>query len=38
MGDWKRGEITRDEIVTKMSGGAELEELTHELERQLGAT
>ena len=38
MGDWRRGEITRDEIVTKMSGGAELDQLTHELERQLEAT
>jgi simple sugar transport system ATP-binding protein len=38
MGDWRRGEITRDELVTKMSGGAELDQLTHELERQLEAT
>ncbi|HTE62630.1 MAG TPA: ATP-binding cassette domain-containing protein [Solirubrobacteraceae bacterium] len=38
MGDWRRGTITRDELVTKMSGGAELDQLTHELERQLGAT
>ena len=38
MGDWKRGTITRDELVTKMSGGAELDQLTHELERQLEAT
>ncbi len=38
MGDWKRGTITRDELVTKMSGGAELDQLTHELERQLEAS
>jgi len=38
MGDWRRGAITRDELVTKMSGGAELDQLTHELERQLEAT
>jgi simple sugar transport system ATP-binding protein len=38
MGDWRRGKITRDELVTKMSGGAELDQLTHELERQLEAT
>ncbi len=38
MGDWRRGEITRDELVTNMSGGAELDQLTHELERQLEAT
>ena len=37
MGDWRRGTITRDELVTKMSGGAELDQLTHELERQLEA-
>jgi simple sugar transport system ATP-binding protein len=37
MGDWRRGEITRDDLVRKMAGGAELDELTHELERQLEA-
>jgi simple sugar transport system ATP-binding protein len=35
MGSWKKGEITRDELVKKMSGGAELDALTHELERVL---
>jgi simple sugar transport system ATP-binding protein len=35
LGSWRRGEITRDEIVQMMAGGAELEELTHELERVL---
>ena len=38
MGDWRRGEITRDELVKKMSGGAELDQLTHELEHQLEGT
>jgi simple sugar transport system ATP-binding protein len=33
LGAWDRGEITRDELVQKMAGGAELEQLTHELER-----
>jgi simple sugar transport system ATP-binding protein len=32
MGSWNRGDITRDELVQKMAGGAELEQLTHELE------
>jgi simple sugar transport system ATP-binding protein len=35
LGAWKRGEISRDEVVRMMSGGAELEELSHELERAL---
>ena len=35
MGEWKRGEIDRDELVKKMSGGAELDQLTHELERRV---
>jgi len=35
VGDWRRGEITRDDLVRNMSGGAELDQLTHELERQL---
>jgi simple sugar transport system ATP-binding protein len=35
MGSWKRGEITRDELVQKMAGGAELEQLTHELAASL---
>ena len=38
MGDWARDEITRDELVQTMAGGAELDQLTHELERQLGRT
>jgi simple sugar transport system ATP-binding protein len=37
VGAWDRGSISRDELVRMMAGGAELEELTHELERQLGA-
>jgi simple sugar transport system ATP-binding protein len=37
VGAWDKGAISRDELVRMMAGGAELEELTHELERQLGA-
>jgi simple sugar transport system ATP-binding protein len=37
MGSWKKGEINRDELVKMMSGGAELDALTHELERVLDA-
>ena len=33
MGDWRKGEITRDDLVLKMSGGAELDALEHELRR-----
>jgi simple sugar transport system ATP-binding protein len=33
LGKWERGEITRDELVKMMAGGAELDQLTHELER-----
>ena len=33
MGDWRKGEISRDELIRLMSGGAELDALTHELER-----
>jgi simple sugar transport system ATP-binding protein len=35
LGAWDRGEISRDELVKMMAGGAELEQLTHELERAL---
>jgi len=35
MGDWRKSEISRDELVKQMSGGAELEALEHELSRQL---
>jgi simple sugar transport system ATP-binding protein len=35
MGDWRKSEITRDELVRNMSGGAELEALEHELQRAL---
>jgi simple sugar transport system ATP-binding protein len=35
LGAWQRGEITRDELVRNMAGGAELEQLSHELERAL---
>jgi simple sugar transport system ATP-binding protein len=36
MGNWARNEITRDQLVQTMAGGAELDQLTHELERALG--
>jgi simple sugar transport system ATP-binding protein len=32
LGDHRKGEITRDDLVREMAGGAELDELTHELE------
>lgn len=32
MGNWAKHEITRDELMQMMAGGAELEELTQELE------
>lgn len=35
MGNWARDEITRDELVQTMAGGAELDQITHELQRQL---
>ena len=35
MGDWRKHEITRDELVKQMSGGAELDALEHELRRTL---
>jgi simple sugar transport system ATP-binding protein len=35
MGDWRKGEISRDELIRMMSGGAELEALEHEIERVL---
>jgi simple sugar transport system ATP-binding protein len=35
LGAWDKNEISRDELVKMMAGGAELEQLTHELERQL---
>ena len=31
-GAWNRGEISRDELVQLMAGGAELDQLTHELQ------
>jgi simple sugar transport system ATP-binding protein len=36
VGDWRKNEITRDELVKQMSGGAELDALEHELQRDLG--
>ena len=32
IGDYEKGKVTRDELVRQMAGGAEVEELTHELE------
>jgi simple sugar transport system ATP-binding protein len=31
--DHRKGEVTRDDLVREMAGGAELDQLTHELER-----
>jgi simple sugar transport system ATP-binding protein len=33
LGAWDKGGISRDELVKMMAGGAELDQLTHELER-----
>jgi simple sugar transport system ATP-binding protein len=32
VGDYAKGEVTREELVRQMAGGAELDQLTHELE------
>ena len=37
IGYFRKGEITRDELTALMAGGAELEQLSHELERAGGA-
>jgi simple sugar transport system ATP-binding protein len=37
LGNFAKSEISREELVRMMAGGAELEELTHELE-EAGAT
>jgi simple sugar transport system ATP-binding protein len=34
-GDWPKADISRDELVKQMSGGAEIEALEHELKREL---
>jgi simple sugar transport system ATP-binding protein len=34
LGDFAKGEITRDELTQMMAGGAELEQLSHELSRE----
>jgi simple sugar transport system ATP-binding protein len=36
-GDWRKADISRDELVKQMSGGAELDALEHELRRELDA-
>ena len=35
LGDWPKSELALDELVKMMAGGAELESLTHELERSM---
>jgi simple sugar transport system ATP-binding protein len=35
LGDWRKGEISRDELIKMMSGGAELDALEHEIQRVL---
>jgi simple sugar transport system ATP-binding protein len=35
LGSWNKGEISRDELIKMMSGGAELDALTHEIEQVL---
>jgi simple sugar transport system ATP-binding protein len=35
LGDWRKGEIGRDELIKMMSGGAELDALEHEIKRVL---
>ena len=35
LGSWDKGDISRDELIKMMSGGAELDALSHELERVL---
>jgi simple sugar transport system ATP-binding protein len=37
-GGYGKGEIDRDELIQAMAGGAELTQLTHELERAIAAT
>jgi simple sugar transport system ATP-binding protein len=37
-GSYDKGEITRDELIQAMAGGAELDQLTHELERAMAGT
>ena len=32
IGDYAKGDVTREELVREMAGGAELDQLTHELE------
>jgi simple sugar transport system ATP-binding protein len=36
LGSYAKSEVSRDELAALMAGGAELEELAHELERDLG--
>jgi simple sugar transport system ATP-binding protein len=36
LGNLAKGEVTRDELIGLMAGGAELDQLTHELKRPPG--
>jgi simple sugar transport system ATP-binding protein len=36
LGSLAKGEVTREELTRLMAGGAELDQLTHELERPNG--
>jgi simple sugar transport system ATP-binding protein len=38
LGSWRKGEISRDDLIKMMSGGAELDALSHEIERVLGSS
>jgi simple sugar transport system ATP-binding protein len=38
MGTWEKAEITRDELVRLMAGGAEIDELTEELETAISGS
>jgi simple sugar transport system ATP-binding protein len=37
-GDWRKADISRDELVKQMSGGAEIDALEHELRREIDAS
>jgi simple sugar transport system ATP-binding protein len=37
MGDFAKGQLTREELTTMMAGGDELTELAEELERPTGS-
>jgi simple sugar transport system ATP-binding protein len=37
VGSWAKAEITRDQLARQMAGGAELEDLTEEIEAAISA-